>query len=49
MSESFLEIARSLLANTGFFNLSMGNVVMIVAGCTMCYLAIGHRQALRAL
>jgi oxaloacetate decarboxylase beta subunit len=40
MSESFLEIARSLLANTGFFNLSMGNVVMIVAGCTMCYLAI---------
>jgi oxaloacetate decarboxylase beta subunit len=40
MPESFLEIARSLLVNTGFFNLSMGNVVMIVAGCTMCYLAI---------
>jgi oxaloacetate decarboxylase beta subunit len=40
MAESFLEIARSLLVNTGFFNLSIGNVVMIVVGCTMCYLAI---------
>jgi oxaloacetate decarboxylase beta subunit len=40
MSESFLEIARSLLANTGLVNLSIGNAVMIVAGCTMCYLAI---------
>jgi oxaloacetate decarboxylase beta subunit len=40
MFESFLEIARSLLTNTGFFNLSIGNIVMIVAGCTMCYLAI---------
>jgi oxaloacetate decarboxylase beta subunit len=40
MSESFLEIARLLLSNTGLFNLSIGNVVMIVAGCTMCYLAI---------
>jgi oxaloacetate decarboxylase beta subunit len=40
MFEGFLEIAGSLLRNTGFFNLSAGNVVMIVAGCTMCYLAI---------
>jgi oxaloacetate decarboxylase beta subunit len=40
MLESFLEIARSLLSNTGLFHLSMGSVLMIVAGCTMCYLAI---------
>ncbi len=40
MTDGFLGIAQSLLANTGFFNLSIGNVVMIVAGCTMCYLAI---------
>ena len=40
MSGSFLEIARTLATNTGFFHLSIGNLVMIVVGCTMCYLAI---------
>ncbi len=40
MTDGFLGIAQSLLANTGFFNLSIGNVVMIVVGCTKCYLAI---------
>jgi oxaloacetate decarboxylase beta subunit len=40
MFESFLEIARLLLVNTGFYNLSIGNAVMIMVGCLMCYLAI---------
>ena len=40
MSETFTEIATSLITSTGFYHLSFGNIVMIVAGCTMCYLAI---------
>lgn len=40
MPENFLEIVRLLLTNTGFYNLSVGNAVMIVVGCGMCYLAI---------
>jgi oxaloacetate decarboxylase beta subunit len=40
MSDTFSEIATSLITSTGFFHLSPGNIVMIVAGCTMCYLAI---------
>ena len=42
MPESFLEIARLLLVNTGFYNLSIGNAVMIMVGCLMCYLAIAR-------
>jgi oxaloacetate decarboxylase beta subunit len=40
MSDTFTEIATSLLTSTGFLHLSFGNVIMIVAGCVMCYLAI---------
>jgi oxaloacetate decarboxylase beta subunit len=40
MEGGFFEIARALVTNTGFFHLSLGNLAMIVVGCTMCYLAI---------
>jgi oxaloacetate decarboxylase beta subunit len=43
MSDTFTEIATSLLTSTGFLHLSLGNVIMIVAGCVMCYLAIVKR------
>jgi hypothetical protein len=32
MSDTFSEIATSLITSTGFFHLSPGNIVMIVAG-----------------
>ena len=40
MSDTFTEIATSLVTSTGLLHLSFGNIVKIVAGCTMCYLAI---------
>src|SRR5680860_330922 len=43
MTDILAQSFRDLLASTGFANITIGNVVMIVIGCVLVYLAIAKK------
>lgn len=43
MTDILVESFRDLFASTGFANITIGNVVMIVVGCVLVYLAIAKK------